>query len=78
MMVASLMGVMVPPDRVSEPLQGAAPSKASNTADLSVTSAVPLKIIGFRVPIPEAGINVNPGSTPGFCHYTGTGNDGTS
>jgi Glycoside hydrolase family 44 len=29
-------------------------------------------------PTKPATITVNPGSTPGFCHYTVTGNDGTS
>jgi len=29
-------------------------------------------------PATPATITINPGSTPGFCHYTVTGNDGTS
>jgi hypothetical protein len=33
---------------------------------------------GTITPIKPATITANPGSIPGFCHYTVTGNDGTS
>src|ERR1022692_3512774 len=42
--------------RVSEPLHAVAPSKASKTAEVNITGAVPLTIFGFRIPVPEAGI----------------------
>ena len=41
------------------------------TGSLTLTNAT-------ITPATPATITVNPGSTPGFCHYTVTGNDGTS
>ena len=41
--------------RASEPLQAEAPSKASKTAEESVTAALPLLIAGCSVAVPEAG-----------------------
>src|ERR1035437_10187102 len=55
-MVAGVVEVILGLVSVSVPLQAVAPSKASKTGELSVTSAVPLMIRGCRIPLPEAGI----------------------
>src|SRR5579859_6385340 len=54
-MVPGVDGVTVALVSASEPLHAGAPSKASKTADVRVTGAVPLVMAGFRVPLPEAG-----------------------
>jgi hypothetical protein len=54
-------------DAVFDSFEGAAACSGSLTlTNSTITASSP------------ASITVNPGSTPGFCHYTVTGNDGAS
>src|SRR5208337_3204093 len=71
-MVAGVAGVIVALVNVSEPLHAVAPSKASKTAEPSVTLAVPLSIFGFRIPAPEAGII----RSSGFKYHSEAGLEG--
>ncbi|MGA8086805.1 MAG: glycoside hydrolase family 44 protein [Terracidiphilus sp.] len=82
------------PDDLMIPASGTGtlkPTIVSGTAPVTLTSAVfdafegatacggSLALTDATItPAKPATITVNPGSTPGFCHYTVTGNDGTS
>ena len=82
------------PDDLMIPASGTGilnPMIISGTAPVTLTSAVfdafegapacsgSLALTNSTItPTNPATITVNPGSTPGFCHYTITGNDGTS
>jgi hypothetical protein len=82
------------PDDLMIPASGTGllnPKIVSGTAPVTLTSAVFDAFEGARAcsgsltltgptitPTKPATITVNPGNTPGFCHYTVTGNDGIS
>jgi hypothetical protein len=82
------------PDDLMIPASGTGilnPRIMSGTANVTLSSAVfdafegatacsgSLTLTNATItPTTPATITVNPGSTPGFCHYTVTGNDGTS
>ncbi len=82
------------PDDLMIPASGTGilnPRIISGTANVTLNSAVfdasqgaaacsgSLTLTNSTItPTMPATITVNPGSTPGFCHYTVTGNDGTS
>jgi hypothetical protein len=82
------------PDDLMIPASGTGilnPKTMSGTAPVTISSAVfdafdgatacsgSLTLTNPTITIATpATITVNPGSTPGFCHYTVTGNDGTS
>jgi hypothetical protein len=82
------------PDALMIPASGTAtlnPAITSGTTPVTLASAAFDAYAGAPVcsgtltitnstitPSQPAAISVNPGSTPGFCHYTVTGNDGTA